>query len=178
MHDLLSWKRVASLIKFLRMGFISYCIICKIKDALIFGKIDTKSSRQEMSLKALRTLWIFWIFQRFLWNYLKLNCVLNSCKLWTLYVLPLGCDMWLSSDYLARYYSLCDIGILVPIFVMVMSSGFVSAMSFGFVLAIVMWCWVRFSSLERCCYCSQCIVRSFMLRYIEEYYICNFMRAF
>ena len=56
MHDLLSWKRVASLIKFLRMGFISYCIICKIKDALIFGKIDTKSSRQEMSLKALRTL--------------------------------------------------------------------------------------------------------------------------
>ena len=150
MHDLLSWKRVASLIKFLRMGFISYCIICKIKDALIFGKIDTKSSRQEMSLKALRTLWIFWIFQRFLWNYLKLNCVLNSYKLWTLYVLPLGCDMWLSSDYLARYYSLCDIGILVPIVVMVMSSGFVSAMSSVFVTTdlfhlcdgIIMWPWV------------------------------------
>ena len=44
MHDLLAWKRLASLIKFLRMNFISYCIICKIKDALIFGKIDTKSS--------------------------------------------------------------------------------------------------------------------------------------
>ena len=44
MHDLLAWKRLVSLIKFLRMDFISYCIICKIKDALIFGKIDTKSS--------------------------------------------------------------------------------------------------------------------------------------
>ena len=44
MHDLLAWKRLASLIKFLRMDFICYCIICKIKDALIFGKIDTKSS--------------------------------------------------------------------------------------------------------------------------------------
>lgn len=26
--------------------------------------------------------------------------------------------MWLPGDYLARYYSLCDIGILAPIFVM------------------------------------------------------------
>ena len=40
--------------------------------------------------------------------------------------LPLGSDMWLPGDYLARYYSLCDIGILALIFVMVMSSGFVS----------------------------------------------------
>ena len=44
MHDLLPWKRVTSLIKFLRMDFISYCIICKIKDALKYGKIDAKSS--------------------------------------------------------------------------------------------------------------------------------------
>ena len=44
-------------------------------------------------------------------------------------------DMWLLNDYLARYYSLCDIGILVPVFVMVISSGFVSAMSSGFVSA-------------------------------------------
>ena len=44
MHDLLAWKRVTSLIKFLRMDFFSYCIICKIKDALKYGKIDTKSS--------------------------------------------------------------------------------------------------------------------------------------
>ena len=28
-------------------------------------------------------------------------------------------DMWLPSDYLARYYSLYDISILAPIFVMV-----------------------------------------------------------
>ena len=80
-------------------------------------------------------------------------------------------------DYLARYYSLCDIGILAPVFVMVISSGFVSAMSSGFVLAIIMWPWVRFFGLERCCYCSQCIVRSFMLRYFEECIVCNFMRT-
>ena len=44
MHDLLPWKRVTSLINFLRTDFISYCIICKIKDALKYGKIDAKSS--------------------------------------------------------------------------------------------------------------------------------------
>ena len=33
--------------------------------------------------------------------------------------LLLGCDMWLPGDYLPRYYSLSDIGILAPIFVMV-----------------------------------------------------------
>ena len=120
--------------KLLRMDFISFCIICKIKDALIFGKIDTKSSWQEMSLKALRTLWIFWIFQRFLWNYLKLNCVWISCKLWALYVFPWAVT-WLPGDYLARYYSLCDLGILAPIFVMVISFGFVSAVRSDFVSA-------------------------------------------
>ena len=56
--------------------------------------------------------------------------------MWALYVLTMCCDMWLLGDYLARYYSLCDIGILAPIFVMVISSGFVSAMSSGFVLAV------------------------------------------
>ena len=39
--------------------------------------------------------------------------------------LPLGCDMWLPGDYPAIYCSLFDIGILVPIFVMVISSGLV-----------------------------------------------------
>ena len=132
MHDLVAWKRLASLIKFLRMDFIFYCIICKIKDALIFGKIDTKSSWQEMSLKALRTLWIFWMFQRFLWNYLKLNCVLISYKLWALYVFTFG--LWhVITRWLPSYYSLCDLGILAPVFVMVISFGFVSAMSSGFV---------------------------------------------
>ena len=41
--------------------------------------------------------------------------------------LPLGCDMWLPGDYPARYYNLCDLGILAAIFVMVISSGFVLA---------------------------------------------------
>ena len=47
-----------------------------------------------------------------------------------------SCDMWLLDDYLARYYSMCDIGILAPVFVMVVSSRFVSAMSSGFVSAV------------------------------------------
>ena len=62
-------------------------LFAKFKDASIFGKIDTKSSWQEMS--HLRILWIFWVFQKFLWNYLKLKCVLISCKLWALYVFTL-----------------------------------------------------------------------------------------
>ena len=33
--------------------------------------------------------------------------------------LPLGYDMRLPGDYLARYYSMCDIGILAHVFVMV-----------------------------------------------------------
>ena len=65
-----------------------------------------------------------------LWNYLETNYVLNSCKLWALFVLPLGFDMWLPSDNLVRYYSLRDIGILAPIFVMVMSYSFVLAIEF------------------------------------------------
>ena len=81
-------------------------------------------------------------------------------NLWAPYVLPMCCDMWLPGDYLTRYYSLCDIGILAPVFVMVISSGFVSEMNPGFMSAIVMWSWVRFSSLERCCYYSQCIVHN------------------
>ena len=89
-------------------GFI--VLFERFNDALswlvIFGKIDTKPSWQEMSLKALRTLWIYWVFQRFLWNYLKVNYVLISCKLWALHVLPLNYDMWLPGDHLARYYSL------------------------------------------------------------------------
>ena len=62
-----------------------------------------------------------------LWNYLEMNCVSNSCNLWVFYVLPLCQDMWLPGDYLARYYSLCDIGILAPIFVTARSSVFVTA---------------------------------------------------
>ena len=44
--------------------------------------------------------------------------------------LSLGCDMWLPGNYLARYYSLYSIGILAPVFVVVMSSGFVSVDEF------------------------------------------------
>ena len=42
------------------------------------------------------------------------------------------CDMWLPSDYQARYYSLCDIGILALIFVMIIEFRFCNGIfSFG-----------------------------------------------
>ena len=47
MHDLLAWKRLASLIKFLRIDFMD--LLYYLKDLkvlyleLLFGKIDTKS---------------------------------------------------------------------------------------------------------------------------------------
>ena len=53
-----------------------------------------------------------------------MNCVLISCNLWALYVLLLCLDMWLPGNYLARYYSLCDIGILAPVFVIVIEFRF------------------------------------------------------
>ena len=113
------------------------------------------------------------------------------CELLIFYPCAVKCD------YLNRYYSLCDIGILalslwwllapalcrrwVPALCRQFRSGFVSAMSSGFVSVIIMWPWVRFSGLERCYYCSQysnSIVSSFMLRYFEEYIVCNLIRTF
>ena len=52
------------------------------------------------------------IFYETTWNF-KLNVI------YELFMFHSCCDMWLPGDYLARYYSLCDIGILAPIFVMV-----------------------------------------------------------
>ena len=49
--------------------------------------------------------------------------------------LSLGYDMWFPCDYPVRYYSLCDLGILAPVFVMVISSSFVLALSSSFVSA-------------------------------------------
>ena len=104
-------------------------------------------------------LWILKVLR----NYLEMNCVLNSCNLWALYVLPLYHDMWLLGDYLARYYSLCDIGILALVFVMVIefrlcdqqwvpslwrqiSSIFVTVYEFhlcdGRLVLVVCWQWV------------------------------------
>ena len=88
---------------------------------VIFGKIDIVSSWQEMSLKILRTLWIYWVwyfkgFSETTWNWIMFWFHVN-CELFMF--LPLGYDMWLPGDYLARYYSLCDISILAHVFVMV-----------------------------------------------------------
>ena len=110
----------------------------RFKDALswlvIFRKIHTKPSWQEMSLKALRTLWIYWVFQRFLWNYLKVNYVLISCKLWALHIFTLG--LWHVITQWLPYpldTIVCVTLLSLPVFVMVMSFNFMSAMSSGFV---------------------------------------------
>ena len=96
-----------------------------------------------------------------------MNYVLISCNLWALYVLPLCHDVWLPSDYLARYYSLCDISILASIFVMVIefwlyvgnwvsslwlqiSSVFVTALNSIFVTTLSCGLGLDFSILKRC----------------------------
>ena len=189
--------REAFLIKLLKMDFMDLLHYSQFKDALIIGRVDTKSSWQEMRLKALRSLWISLDIKKVLWNYLEMNCVLNSCNLWALYVLPLCRDVWLLGDFLARYYSLCDIGILAPVFMTAyefrlcddiwvlslwwrwvpslwwqISSGCVWVMSFVFVTALSRGLGFDFQVLEWCFDSSQNIVCSFMLRYFEKVLCC------
>ena len=107
---------------------------------VIVGKLDTISSWQEMSLKVLRTLWIYWVwyvkgFCETTWNWIVFWFHVN-CELFMF--LPLGCDMWLSNDYLARYYSLCDISILAPVFVMVIEFR----LCVGELVPVLCWQWV------------------------------------
>ena len=66
------------------------------------------------------------------------------------------------------------------VFVMAMSSIFMIADCFQLCVSnefrlcdgVVMWPWVGFFSLEQCCYCSQCIVCSFMLKYFKKALCC------
>ena len=126
-----------------------------------------------------------------------MNCVLNSCNLWTLYVLSLCRDVWLPGDYLSKYYILCNIGILTPILVTAykfclcdgrsvlslwqhwvlslwrqISSGCVSIMSSIFVTALSPGLWLDFQVLEWCFDNSQYVVCSFMLRYFKKVLWC------
>ena len=150
LHDLLAWKILASWLNSWEWILWIYCIICKIKRFFILTyviwEVNTKSFWQEMS-------WGLWEpceylgHSNILWNYLEVNCVFwIKGNFWVLYVLPMCCDMWLPSDYLARYYSLCNIGILALIFFMVIefrlcdgifSSDCMSAMSSVFVTALL-----------------------------------------
>ena len=64
--------------------------------------------------------------------------------------LPLSYDMWLTGDYLARYYSLCDNGILAPVFVMVIKSGFVSVNYFRLCVDNELWLCINRLVLALC----------------------------
>ena len=94
-------------------GFIA--LFAKFKDAFILtcdiwdNWYKIFLTRNE--LKALRILWIYWVwyfkgFCEITWNWIVFWFLVNYELLM---FLPLGCDMWLLGDYLARYYSLCDI---------------------------------------------------------------------
>ena len=94
-------------------GFIA--LFAKFKDAFILtcdiwdNWYKIFLTRNE--LKALRILWIYWVwyfkgFCEITWNWIVFWFLVN-CELFMF--LPLGCDMWLLGDYLTRYYSLCDI---------------------------------------------------------------------
>ena len=94
-------------------GFIA--LFAKFKDAFILtcdiwdNWYKIFLTRNE--LKALRILWIYWVwyfkgFCEITWNWIVFWFLVN----YELFMfLPLGCNMWLLGDYLARYYSLCDI---------------------------------------------------------------------
>ena len=94
-------------------GFIA--LFAKFKDAFILtcdiwdNWYKIFLTRNE--LKALRILWIYWVwyfkgFCEITWNWIVFWFLVNYEFLM---FLPLGCDMWLLGDYLTRYYSLCDI---------------------------------------------------------------------
>ena len=90
-----SLEKISIFYKILGNGFYGFItLFANSKDVLswlvIFGKLIENLIWQEMILENLRILWMHWVFQRSLWNYLKLNCVLISCKLWALYVFTLG----------------------------------------------------------------------------------------
>ena len=140
MHDLLAWKRLASLIKFLRMDFMD--LLYYLKDLKMFYLDLWYLGKLIQNLLDKKWVWRLWEPSKYI-GYFKDFC--ETTWNWTMFwfhvncelfiFLPLGCDMWLPGDYPARYYSLCDLGVLAPVFVMVISFGFVSTMSFGFVLA-------------------------------------------
>ena len=119
-----------------------------------------------MILENLRSSWIPLGIKRFYettWKwitYFELNVI---CELFIFYPCAMTCD------YLARYYSLCDIGILTPIFVTIIEFCLYDDDEFHLrdgrlVLSLWLHCHVALG-LEWYCYCSQNIV-------------CGFMRAF
>ena len=122
-----------------------------------------------------------------LWNYMEVNYVFwIKGNLWALYVLPMCCDVWLPGDYLARYYSLCDIGILAPIFVMVIEFRLCDGNEFRLcdgILVLSLWrrwvpsLWWQISSvfvIALSCGLGFGIVLLLVINYI----VCSFMRAF
>ena len=115
MHNLLAWKRLTSLIKFLRMDFMDlWHHLQNLKMLWRLGKlIQTLLDKKWVwrLWEACEYLLILKGFVKLLGNELCFDYVI--CELFMFYHCTVMCD------YLAKYYSLCDIGILASVFVMV-----------------------------------------------------------
>ena len=148
MDDLLAWKRLTSLIKFLRVDFMDLVHYLKDLKMLYLDLWYLRKLIQNLLDK--KWVWRLWepceyfgYFKDFCettWNWTVFWFHVN-CELFIF--LPLGYGMWLPSDYSAGYYCLCDISILAPVFVMVISSGFVSVDEFQLCVGrlVLALCW-------------------------------------
>ena len=131
MHDLLAWKRLVYLIKFLRIDFMD--LLYYLKDLKMLYLDLWYLGKLIQNILDNKWVWRLWepceyigYFKGFCettWNWAVFWFHVN-CELFMFYLWPVTCD------YPTKYYSLCDISILAPIFVMVMNSRFVSANEF------------------------------------------------
>ena len=111
------------------------------------------------------------IFYETTWKWIMYFELKVICELFIFYPCTVTCD------YLNRYYSLCDIGILAPFLWWLLAPAlcrrWVSALyrrlSCGLGLDFLVWNGVVI---------AHSIISSFMLRYFEEYIVCNLMRTF
>ena len=142
--------KTSILIKFLRMNFMDLLhYLQKYEDALswpmLFGKLiqNIFDKKWVEGFENLVNILGIQIFYETTWKWIM---YFELKVLWALYVLPMYCDMWLPGDYLARYYSLCDIGILAPIFVMVIEFRLCDGNEFhlcdGILVTSLWWRWV------------------------------------
>ena len=144
MQDLLAWKGLESLIKFLRIDFMDlfYCL----KDLKMLYLDLWYLGNLIQNLLDKEWVWRLWEPCEYI-GYLKGFC--ENTWNWTVFWFHVNCELFMfylwamTCDYPTRYYSQCDIGILALIFVMVISLSFVSANEFWLCVGklVLALCW-------------------------------------